>query len=88
MYLGPEMPRACSSHAVVKTPNSEGIIVLGCGEGGGVSDSSDLFKLEWKDETTLEWSTMTQKLKYPRFENAAMYVPNHMVNCHTGRTYL
>ena len=84
MKLGPEMPKACNSHASVKTPNGEGIIVVGC----GWSSTNDIYKLEWKDDTTLEWSTMTQKLKYPRFENAAMYVPNHMVNCHTGRTYL
>ena len=75
------MPRACMEHSVVKTPNGQGVIAVGC-------QTDDIFKLEWKDETTLEWSTMTQKLKYSRYENAAMYVPNHMVNCHTGRTYL
>ena len=75
------MPKACSSHAHVKTPNGDGIILVGCALG---SHTKDLFKLEWKDETTLEWSTMTQKLKYSRYENAAMYVPNNMVNCHTG----
>ena len=60
------MPKKCMELALVTIPNGEGIIAVGC-------ENTDIYRLVWKDENTLEWSTMTQKLKYKRYENAAMY---------------
>ena len=72
------MPKKCMELALVTIPNGEGIIAVGC-------ENTDIYRLVWKDENTLEWSTMTQKLKYKRYENAAaMYIPNDMVTCNLG----
>ena len=81
--LGPDLPASCQDLTLNRTPNGKGVIVTGC------SPQQRIYKAEWTaDDTTLEWTTMTQELKYPRGEHAAMYVPNHMVNCHTGKIYL
>ena len=63
---------------MVSNPNGYGVILLGCSD-GTITDK--IFKLSWKNQNELEWSTMKQKLKYPRDDTVAMLIPNDFIKC-------
>ena len=61
---------------MVRSSNGREAILVGC----EVSPEK-IFKLKWKNESSLEWVLMNQKLKYPKTGSIAMLIPDEMTNC-------
>ena len=73
------MPDDCKHGRMVSMPNGQEAILLGC-----YDNQEKIYKLFW-NEDNLDWTTMTQTLKYPRYYNPiAMLLPDEMNTCKLG----
>ena len=65
---------------MVPMPNGQEAILLGCQD-----YQERLYKVYW-NEGNLEWTTMSQKIRYPR-SNApiAMFMPDEINTCKMGK---
>ena len=77
------MPHSCDDTTLVPTPEGDGVILLACKPNEGV-----FHKLSWNSVDELEWTTMQQTMKYPRHWTAAIYIPDELTNCYTGKLLL
>ena len=73
---------------MVSSWNGRESILVGCAE-----NPEKIFKLRWRNGTTLEWVLMNQKSKYPRSNAVAMLIPDaRLTSCkiirNTGTTTL
>ena len=65
---------------MVPMPNGQEAILLGC-----YISQERLYKVYWK-EGNLEWTTMTQTMKYHRSEGPiAMFIPDELNICKLGK---
>ena len=73
---GPALPQDCIDGSMVSSSNGREAILLGCAE-----NPEKIYKLRWRNATTLEWVLMWQKLKYPRSNAVAMLIPDALTHC-------
>ena len=65
---------------MVTLPHGTEVVYVGCNEGDDTT--ADIFKLTWQGKH-LQWVMLLQKLKYPRKDAIAMFVPDSITNCHS-----
>ena len=85
--IGPELPVDCGFGSMVTTPDGFGVILLGCRKTIHRTDKPDnktleigsqiIYRLTWDEGDNLQWSTVEQLLKYPRFNTLAMFIPDN-----------
>ena len=63
---------------MVTEPKGDEIIYVGCNDGDDLT--AEIFKLTWQGEN-LQWVVLPQKLKYPRKDAIAMFIPDSITNC-------
>ena len=72
---GPNLPQNCIDGSMVSSSNGQEAFLVGCEE-----DSEKIYKLRWRNTTSLEWVLMTQKLKFPRSNAVAMLIPHTILS--------
>ena len=73
------MPQKCAYGSLVTLPNDNEAVLVGC-EDENLDFTEKIYKLTWQGEH-LNWVTMAQELKYPRYDAVAMLVQNEITNC-------
>lgn len=82
--IGPKLPQKCEYGSMLPLPDGESAILVGCHyyDNSYSSVYSDqIFQLSWNDEDNLEWSTMSQKLKFKRRASVVMMIPDELTTC-------
>ena len=64
---------------MVSSSNGQEAFLVGCKE-----NPEKIYKLRWSNEKTLEWVLMRQKLRYPRSNVVAMFIPDELTYCKTN----
>ena len=79
-FAGLHLPRLCQNGSMVTLPWGNEVLYVGCNE---YHLTKDIFKLTWHADN-LKWVTLLQKLKYPRMDAIAMFVPDSIdTDCHS-----
>ena len=63
---------------MVTLPHGTEVVYVGCNDGDDTT--ADIFKLIWQGKH-LQWVILPQKMKYPRKDAIAMFVPDSITNC-------
>ena len=79
IFQGPKLPQKCAYGSMVTLPNDNEAVLVGC-EDENLDFTEKIYKLTWQGEH-LNWVTMAQELKYPRYDAVAMLVQNEITNC-------
>ena len=61
-----------------KSPNGQGVILLGCYDG---NYSNVIYELSGSLDGNLEWKVLPQKLNYARDLTVAMLIPDELTDC-------
>ena len=71
------MPHDCIDGSITQSlSNGQEAILVGCEQ-----SPEKIYKLKWNNKATLEWLLMKQKLKYPRSNAVAMFIPDILTHC-------
>ena len=74
---GPTLPHDCIDGSITQSlSNGQEAILVGCEQ-----SPEKIYKLKWNNKATLEWKLMKQKLKYPRSNAVAMFIPDILTHC-------
>ena len=77
------MPQKCAFGSMVPLLSDHSVIALvSCFYmDGDVESVSGIYQLSWDYGGNLAWHTMTQKVKYQRYNAVAMAIPDEWTNC-------
>ena len=73
IFSGLQLPRFCKFGSMVTLPWGDEVLYVGCNDGD--YPTKDIFKLTWQGDH-LQWVMLPQKLKYPRKDAIAMFIPD------------
>ena len=76
---GPDLPVSLTQHAMVPSPDGQGVLVIG-GDVGNDNVQGSIYQLKCSS-TSLDscyWITLEQKLKYAREAFVAMLIPDSL----------
>ena len=77
LLAGPTLPHDCIDGSINQSLlNGQEAILVGCKE-----SPEKIYKLKWNNIATLEWVLLKQKLKYPRSNAVAMFIPDILTHC-------
>ena len=74
--LGPKLPRKIAHSTMVCSPTEKGVIIIG---GRFHSDSNALIELSGYSKESLKWTTLKQKLSFPRYWHVSFLIPESIM---------
>ena len=81
-FIGPSLPHNCVYGSMIAFQDNQSLALIGCSYYEIDNDPiAEIYQLSWNNEDNLEWTIMSQKLKYPRRNTVAMMIPNELSNC-------
>ena len=84
IFPGPQLPRICKFGSMVTEPRGDEVLYVGCNDENDLT--AEIFKLSWQGKN-LHWEALPQKLKYPRKDAIAMFIPDSQTTCHSNPQY-
>ena len=77
IFLGPDLPEACTYSSMVTSPSGQGVILFGCNE----NPIGEHFYELTNENGNFSWKIMEQKMIFPRSGATAMLLPDELVTC-------
>ena len=79
LFLGPKLPFRVYGSAMVTSPNNKGVILIGGYIRNDHVESSALLELSGNSVESLQWTILEQKLKHPRCNHVALFLPQNLL---------